>query len=78
MGVLNSKFVLPGNMLELFSEVSILLSHRCFFSRLDENSPYNGRSLHCIKYMNDEHGRCEQALTKHPALAVRAATDFSV
>lgn len=78
MRVLNSEFVLPGNMLELLSEVSILLSHRCFFSRLDENSPYDGRSLHCIKYMNNEHRRCEQALTKYPALAVRVATDFSV
>ena len=65
-------------MLELFSEVSILLSHRCFSGRLNENSSYNCRSLHCIKYMNNEHRRCEQALTKHPALAVRAATDFSV
>lgn len=78
MGMFDSKFVLPSNMLQFFCKVPILLRHSGLFCRLDENSSHDGSCLHRGKHMYNKHRRCQQTLAKHPAFPIGSAPNLSV
>ena len=78
MGILYCQFVLPGYMLQLFEEMSIILSHSCLFCCFNEHCPHNSSCLHRIEDMNYKHRRSQQTRTKLPSLAIRFAAYFPV